>query len=69
MQKKIPETNIIYLYDLPHSSYTSTQLAKVIKEQTGYNLESMPQVRRDPGKPFFTALIKIDNQDKFHEVA
>jgi RNA recognition motif-containing protein len=22
--KKFPETNIIYLYDLPHKSYTST---------------------------------------------
>lgn len=67
--KKFPETNIIYLYDLPHKSYTSTQLAKVIKEQTGYNLEHMPQVRRDPGKPFYTAVIKIDNAEKFHEVA
>jgi hypothetical protein len=67
--KKFPETNIIYLYDLPHKSYTSTQLAKVIKETTGYNLEQMPQVRRDPGKPFYTAVIKIENPDKFHEVA
>jgi hypothetical protein len=67
--KKFPETNIIYLYDLPHKSYTSTQLAKVIKEQTGYNLEHMPQVRRDPGKPFYTAVIKIENPDKFHDVA
>ena len=68
MQKKYPDTNIIYLYDLPQNSYTSTQLAKVIKDLTGYNLESMPQVRRDPAKPFYTAIIKIDNPDKFHDV-
>lgn len=29
----------------------------------------MPQVRRDPGKPFYSAVIKIENPDKFHEVA
>lgn len=67
--KKFPDTNIIYLYDLPNKSYTSTSLAKVIKEKTGYNLENMPQVRRDAGKPFYTAVIKIENPDKFLEVA
>lgn len=66
---KIRETNIIYLYDLPQKSYTSTQLAKVIREQTGYDLKDMPQVRRDPGKPFYSAVIKIDNPEKFLEVA
>ncbi len=65
--KKFPDTNIIYLYDLPVKSYTSTALAKVIKEKTGYNLEQMPQVRRDAGKPFYTAVIKIENPDKFLE--
>jgi len=67
--KKFPETNFIYLYDLPQKAYTSTHLAKVIKEQTGYDLEHMPQVRRDPGKPFYSAVIKIDNPDKFQEVS
>jgi len=67
--KKFPDTNIIYLYDLSSKNYTSTALAKVIKDLTGYNLEHMPQVRRDPGKPFYTAVIKIDNPDTFIEVA
>jgi hypothetical protein len=40
--KKFTDTNIIYLYDLPQKSYTSTALAKVIKQLTGYNLEVMP---------------------------
>jgi RNA recognition motif-containing protein len=54
---------------LPQKSYTSTALAKVIKDRTGYDLANMPQVRRDPGKPFYTAVIKIDNPEKFLEVA
>ena len=29
----------------------------------------MPQVRRDPAKPFYTAMIKIDNPEKYHEIA
>jgi polyadenylate-binding protein len=28
----------------------------------------MPQVRRDPNKPFYSAVIKIENTDKFHDV-
>lgn len=67
--KKFPDTNIIYLYDLSSKNFTSTALAKVIKDLTGYSLEHMPQVRRDPSKPFYTAVIKIDNPDKFVEVA
>lgn len=61
--------NMIYIYDLPNKSYTSTSLAKVILDCTGYKLETMPQVRRDPNKPFYSAVIKIENNDKFHEVA
>jgi hypothetical protein len=67
--QKLPETKVIYLYDLPKQITTSTQLAKLIKEQTGYTLEHQPQVRRDPNRPFYSAMIKIDNPDKFHEVA
>ena len=67
--KKFPDSTIIYIYDLSSKTYTSTALAKAIKDATGYNLEQMPQVRRDPGKPFDTAVIKIDNPDKFVEVA
>ncbi len=66
--KKYNDTNIIFLYDLPQKNYTSTALAKVIKQLTGYNLEVLPQVRRDPGKLFYTAIIKIENSEKFAEV-
>lgn len=54
---------MIYLYDLPSKQYTSVELAKVIKEKTGINLEHMPQVRRDASKPFYTAVIKVDNPE------
>lgn len=54
---------MIYLYDLPTKQYTSVELAKVIKEKTGINLEHMPQVRRDAAKPFYTAVIKVDNSE------
>jgi hypothetical protein len=67
--KRIPDTNIIYFYDLPKSSYTSTRLAEIIKDKTGYILEHMPQVHRDIGKPFYWAILKIENPDKFDEVA
>lgn len=71
IKNKIPETNLIYLYDLPKNQCTSVQLAKVIKELTGYSLDHnhKPQVRRDPARPFYSAIIKIDNPEKFHDVA
>jgi hypothetical protein len=63
--KSLVDTKIIYLYDLPHKEYTSTKLAKFIFAETGYHLETMPQVTRDLTKPFYSARIKIDNQEKF----
>ena len=61
--------NNIYLYDLPKSTCTSTSLAKLISDYTGYKLETMPQIRRDPNKIFYSAVIKIENTDKLKEVA
>jgi hypothetical protein len=29
----------------------------------------MPRVNRTPGRPFYTAIIKIENPDKFIEVS
>lgn len=72
MQPPIPRqfiANNIFLYDLPKGSSTSTSIAKVIFDNTGYKLETMPQIRRDPNKIFYSAVIKIENSDKFKEVA
>ena len=54
---------------MPKKTFTTTLLAKVIFELTGYKLESMPQVRRDPIKPFCSALVKIDDSVNFKEIA
>ena len=70
--KVAPEaSNILYIYDLPKSHFTSIRLAEIIKEITGYDLvgHSMPQVTRDINKPFYTARVKIESTDKFAEIA
>jgi hypothetical protein len=51
------QSNLIYFYDLPQGEFTSTQLAKIIKEKTGYDIEKQPQVRRDFNKHFYTAVV------------
>jgi polyadenylate-binding protein len=61
-------TNLVYFYDLPHGEFTSTHLAKIIKEKTGYDLDRQPQVRRDFNKPFYTAVVQINDNAKFSEV-
>jgi RNA recognition motif-containing protein len=63
------DTNLIYIYDLPKASTTSIALSKIVQEKTGLQLNAQPQIRRDPNKPFYSALIKIDNPEKFQEVA
>ena len=60
--------NLLYFYDLPRGEFTSTQLAKIIKEKTGYDIEREPQVRRDINKPFYTAVVKINDNAKFNDV-
>lgn len=60
--------NLLYIYDLPSHDYTSTQLAKVIKDRAGFDIDRMPQVRRDFNKPFYTAVIKVNDTAKFQEV-
>ncbi len=61
--------NLLYIYDLPQKDYTSVQLAKIIKDLTGYEIERMPQVRRDLNKPFYSAVIQINDDAKFKEVS
>jgi len=61
--------NLLYIYDLPPKEYTSVQLAKIIKDLTGYEIERMPQVRRDLNKPFYSAVIQITDDAKFKEVS
>ena len=70
MSQLRPQTkNLLYIYDLPQKDYTSVQLAKIIKDLTGHEIERMPQVRRDLNKPFYSAVIQISDDAKFKEVS
>ena len=57
--------NIIYLYDLPKKEYTSVKLAELLKDVTGVELERQPTVRRDLIRPFYSAIIGIEDDEKF----
>jgi hypothetical protein len=61
------QKNILFLYDLPPHQVTSVGLAELIKQQTNYNLEHAPQIRRDPNRPFWTAVIRIDDPAVFEQ--
>lgn len=66
----MPQTkNLLYVYDLPRDGYTSVKLAQVIKEKTGYDLDRIPQVRRDLNKPFYQAVIQINDETRLREVS
>ena len=54
------QSNLIYFYDLPKNDYTSTKLATLIKQKSNVDVQQ-PQVRRDINKPFYTAVIRIDD--------
>ena len=62
------DKTLLYLYDLPKERTTSTVLASKIKELTKCDLNEPAQIRRDPNKPFYTAIVKINEMDKFKEV-
>lgn len=61
------DKNILFVYDLPKSIISSTLLASRIKEITGYEIKEPPQIRRNPDRPFYSAILKISD-DKFKEV-
>ena len=57
--------NILYLYDLPKDETTSVQLADILKTQAGIELEVPPQIRREITRPFYSAMLKINDNEKF----
>jgi hypothetical protein len=59
----------IFVYDLPRTGCTSKSLAIIIKERTGYEIKNIPSVRRDLNSSFYTAMIKIEDSEKFDLVA
>ena len=55
------DKNLLYLYDLPKENITSTKIATTIKEKCDFELTEPPQIRRDPNRPFYSAIIKIND--------
>ncbi len=66
--KTYPEEKLFYIYDLPKSVITNILLSKIIKDITGFELESLPQIIRNPDKPFYSAMICIPN-NRFEEIS
>lgn len=67
MQASVDRQNLIYMYDLPKEDYTSTALAKLLKDRSGIDLARKPQVKRDPNRPFYTAIMSIPDPEQFKE--
>jgi hypothetical protein len=56
---------ILYLYDLPKETVTSVKLAQLFKDQAGIELDQAPQIKRDITRPFYSAMVKINDPEKF----
>jgi len=50
---------LIYLYDLPKDKVSSTKIAEVFKEKAGVILDPKPQLKMDPTRPFYSAMVII----------
>lgn len=61
------QPNNLFIYDLPPHQVTSVGLANMIKEITGILITEKPQIWSTPDstKPFWTAVVKFDDQQKF----
>ena len=53
------QENQIYLYDLPKDKVSSTKIAEAFKEQAGVKLDPKPQIKMDPTRPFYSAMVII----------
>ena len=56
------------MYDLP-KNVSSTMIAKKAKELADVEIDIPPQIRRDFGRHFYTAMLKINDNEKFNLVA
>ena len=53
---------IIYFYDLPKGYLTMARIHELLKQAGAEGIQP-PNIRRDPYKPFYTAVVKIDIKD------
>eukprot|EP00347_Sterkiella_histriomuscorum_P009662 403340349 len=61
--------NILYLFDLPKDNLISVIIAQTIKDRTNYEIQDQPQIKRDMNEPFYTARVRINDNDMFKQIA
>jgi RNA recognition motif-containing protein len=59
--------DLLFIYDLPKDKYTSVKLSEAFKEQVGFPLEKIPQVKRDTTRPHYSCIVKIEDTEKFRK--
>lgn len=60
--------NYLYLYDLPKEVTTSTKIAETFKEQgIDISTDKKPQIARDLFRPFYSAIVHIEDDAKYKE--
>lgn len=60
--------NYLYLYDLPKEITTSTRIAECFKEQgIDISTDKKPQIARDLFRPFYSAIVHIEDDAKYKE--
>jgi hypothetical protein len=59
------EQNLIYLYDLPKKETTSVAIAEAFKERANVILDPKPQIKTDPTRPFYSAMVSIKDPQQF----
>ena len=61
--------NYLYLYDLPKETTSSIKLAEAFQNKYGVNISDgkKPQLNRDLFKPFYSAVIHIEDDAKYKE--
>jgi len=61
------QQNLIYLYDLPKDKSSSAKIAIAFKEKANVTLEAKPQIKMDPTRPFYTAMVTIKDPTQFEQ--
>ena len=67
MSNQSERKNYLYLYDLPKTSCTSAVIATIIMNKTNFILDRKPQIRRDFNRPFYTAIVIIQDPESFQK--
>jgi len=55
------QRNYMYLYDLPKDQVSSIKIAEAFRKQCGGIIEQRPQIRRDFFRPFYSAIVIIQD--------